>query len=143
MSYSSANPKPPYVCTATFAASHDASAASSFAMFASVAHGRPASNSSAARNRIRSAGSTLTCARAIGNWTPWFCPIGRLNTTRSFAYRVARSTNQRPDRQTAADRAPQIDEQHRQSFRALAHLFEWRGARDEQEEVRVLRTGDE
>src|SRR5687768_17978973 len=34
--------------------------------------------------RIRSAASTLTCARAIGNWTPWFCPIGLPKTTRSL-----------------------------------------------------------
>ena len=46
--------------------------------------------------RIRSAASTLTCARAIGNCTPWFWPIGRPKTTRSFAYFVARSMNQRP-----------------------------------------------
>ena len=38
--------------------------------------------------RIRSAASTLTWARAIGNWMPWFWPIGRPNTTRSVAYCV-------------------------------------------------------
>ena len=74
------------VCTATLAASHDASAASSFAMLASAPHGSPRSNSSAARMRMRSAASTFTCARAIGNCTPWFWPIGRPKTTRSFAY---------------------------------------------------------
>ena len=36
-------------------------------MFASAPHGAPRSNNSAARKRIRSAASTLTCARAIGN----------------------------------------------------------------------------
>ena len=55
------------VCTVTFAASHDASAASSFAMLASAPQASPRSNIAAARNRIRSAASTLTCARAIGN----------------------------------------------------------------------------
>ena len=65
-------------------------------MLASAPHGFPASNSSAARTRIRSAASTLTWARAIGNCTPWFLPIGRLKTTRSLAYPTARSMNQRP-----------------------------------------------
>ena len=63
-------PEAAVVWTATLAASHEASAASSFAMFASLPQGSPRSNISAALIRIRSAASTLTCARAMGNWTP-------------------------------------------------------------------------
>ena len=94
MSYSAAKPKPPCVCRQTFAASHDAFAARYFAMFASAPHGLCASNSAQARKRIRFAASTSMYASAIGNCTPWFLPIGRSNTTRSFAYFAARSMNQ-------------------------------------------------
>ena len=38
-----------------------------------------------ARRRIRSAASIRACAHAIGNATPWFCPMGRPNTLRSLA----------------------------------------------------------
>ena len=52
------------ICRQTFAASHDASAASSFAMFASAPHGWCASNSAHASKRIRFAASTFDVARA-------------------------------------------------------------------------------
>ena len=89
-----AKPKPPCVCMHTFAASHDAFAARYFAMFACAPHGWSASNSSQALKRIRLAASTSMYASAIGNCTPWFLPIGRSNTMRSFAYLTARSMNQ-------------------------------------------------
>ncbi|MNC91175.1 hypothetical protein D3C83_73820 [compost metagenome] len=60
MSYSAAKPKPPCVCRHTFAASHDASAASSFAMLASAPHGFFSSNNAAALKRMRFAASTFT-----------------------------------------------------------------------------------
>ena len=60
MSYSAAKPKPPWNCRQALAASHDASAASSFAMFASAPQGLCASNSAQALKRIRFAASTLT-----------------------------------------------------------------------------------
>src|SRR5438132_359569 len=140
MSYSSANPKPPCVWTATLAASHDASAASSFAMLASAPHGSPRSNSSAARTRIRSAASTFTCARAIGNCTPWFCPIGRLNTTRSFAYFVARSTNQRRSLQPNRLK-PQLAARNLRQERALLRLRSVAQQRPHRVHLRVARAG--
>jgi hypothetical protein len=54
-------------------------------MFASAPHGCPSSYSQAALKRTRSAASIAAWARAIGNWTPWFAPIGRPKTTRSEA----------------------------------------------------------
>lgn len=63
-------------------------------MFACAPHGACASNRRAASKRIRLAASTFTNARAIGNCTPWFCPIGRPNTTRSFTYCDTLSMNQ-------------------------------------------------
>ena len=44
-----------------------------------------ASNSVQALKRIRLAASVSMYASAIGKATPWFWPIGRLNTTRSLA----------------------------------------------------------
>jgi hypothetical protein len=66
------------------------------AMLASAPHGSPASNSSAARIRMRSAASSDTCARAIGNAIPWLRPIGRPKISRSRARAVERSMNHRP-----------------------------------------------
>ena len=64
-------------------------------MFASAPHFLPASNSAAAFATISAAASVCTCARAIGNCTPWFWPIGRPNTSRSVAYADALPMNQR------------------------------------------------
>src|SRR5207245_11243075 len=89
-SYSAANPYPPCVSSAAFAASHDACDASSFAMLASAPHGLPRSKSHAALSRSSVAASRCACACATGNWTPWFAPIGLPKTTRSPAYRAAR-----------------------------------------------------
>ena len=50
-----------------------------------VPQGRCASNSAHARQRIRFAASTSMYACAIGNWTPWFWPIGRSKMARSEA----------------------------------------------------------
>ena len=85
MSYSSAKPKPPCVCRQVSAACQEASDASSFAMLASVPQGMPASNSDAALRTIRLAASVSTWLRAMGNWMPWLAPMGRPNTSRSFA----------------------------------------------------------
>ena len=85
MSYSAAKPNPPWVSRQALAAAHEASLASSFDMFASVPHGFPASNRSAAFLRIRSAALSDAYAFASGNWTPWFAPIGRPNTSRVLA----------------------------------------------------------
>jgi hypothetical protein len=43
----------------------------------------PASNSAAARRSNRSAASISAYARAIGNCTAWFLPMGRSKTMRS------------------------------------------------------------
>src|SRR5438132_252200 len=56
-------------------ASHAASAARYFAMFASGPHGSPVSKSAAALSRMSAAASTDVWAREIGNCTPWFAPI--------------------------------------------------------------------
>ncbi|SST08295.1 Uncharacterised protein [Acinetobacter baumannii] len=84
-SYSQAKPKPPWVCRQALAASQEAFAARYLAMFALAPALSPASYSWQARQRIRSAASTSMCASAMGNCTPWFCPIGRPKTTRSRA----------------------------------------------------------
>ncbi|MCY1430063.1 hypothetical protein D9M71_460010 [compost metagenome] len=84
-SYSQAKPKPPWVCRQALAASHEAFAARYLAMLALPPAFLPASYSSQARQRIRSAASISMCASAMGNWMPWFWPIGRPNTTRSRA----------------------------------------------------------
>ena len=55
MSYSTANPNPPWVFSAALPASQEASEASIFAMLASAPHGSPRSKRSAAFQRIRSA----------------------------------------------------------------------------------------
>ncbi|MNL75178.1 hypothetical protein D3C87_2009360 [compost metagenome] len=84
-SYSQAKPKPPWVCRQALAASQEALAAKYLAMFALAPAFLPLSYSSQARQRIRSAASISIWASAIGNCTPWFCPIGRPKTTRSRA----------------------------------------------------------
>ena len=94
MSYSHAKPKPPWVCRQTLAASQLALAARYLAMLASAPAFWWASIFSQAFQRIRLAASSSMKASAIGNCTPWFWPMGRLNTTRSLAYLLARSMNQ-------------------------------------------------
>ena len=64
-------------------------------MFASAPHGVPASNSDAARSTMSAAASVFMWASAMGNWMPWFCPMGRPNTSRPFAYSAACSTKNR------------------------------------------------
>ena len=85
MSYSSAKANPPWVCMHMSAARHDASEASSFAMFASAPHASPDSKSDAARRHICAAASVAAYASAMGNWIPWLRPMGRPNTCRSVA----------------------------------------------------------
>src|ERR671936_867932 len=75
-------------------ASHAASAARYFAMFASEPHGSPASNSAAALSRMGAADSTAIWAFAIGNCTPWLAPIGLPKITREPEYATALSVNQ-------------------------------------------------
>ena len=66
-----------------------------FGEFASGPQGMPASNG---RGTVADqiGGLDLAWAAAIGNWTPWFAPIGRPNTSRPLAYSTARSMNHRP-----------------------------------------------
>jgi hypothetical protein len=63
-------------------------------MLASAPHGSPASNSAAGLVAHQVRRLDLDVGAAIGNCTPWFWPMGRSNTTRSFAYFAALSTNQ-------------------------------------------------
>ena len=58
------------------AASHEASAASSLAMFAWAPGCSPPSNRRAASATMSAAASVSAKARAMGNCTAWFCPIG-------------------------------------------------------------------
>ena len=102
-SYSLAKPKPPWHCMQASAACQVASDASSLPILASSPHGRPAAKRAAARRRIRSAASVSAWARAIGNCTDWFCPIGRSKTLRSFTYATDVLVNQRASPIASAD----------------------------------------
>src|ERR1700730_16624122 len=93
-SYSDAKPNPPWHCKHALAASQEASAATSNAVLASGPQLLAAANNAQALKRIKLAASTLINALAMGNCTPWFCPIGRPNTIRSVAYLVTLSINQ-------------------------------------------------
>ena len=56
----------------------------------------PRSKRGAALPTISEAASTLAYARATGNWTSWFLPMGLPKTSRSFARAVALSVKLRP-----------------------------------------------
>ncbi len=51
-------------------------------MLASAPAGSPASYFFAAATTINAAACVCAYASAMGNWMPWFCPIGRLSTSR-------------------------------------------------------------
>ncbi len=92
-SCSHVKPIPPSTCTQSLAFSKAASSARAIAVAAAKDAAEPSSSARAASQAAARASSTRQSMSAHRCFTPWNCPMGRPNWTRSLAYAAAVSTH--------------------------------------------------